>query len=230
MHRWRILVPGVPLYTDLGFLGLCNVSLIEADGEYVIFDTGHYGIREVLLRALGNEGLKLEDVGHVVLSHLHYDHSLNSLLFREARVYVLDKELNYVRQGGDYYTVNFLPDLLGDRLTIVRDGDELMGMRFIALPGHTGGTMGLLLNDGTLFAGDAVKYVSEAREGRVTFAYHSLDEANESLRRAMSIAKTIVPGHDLPFRINNGAVEVLGDRRTLELYLRGNVEIKVLTK
>jgi len=43
---WKILVPGVPVTTSVGFLGLSNVSLIETEGHYIIFDTGHYGIRD----------------------------------------------------------------------------------------------------------------------------------------------------------------------------------------
>ncbi|WP_243670111.1 MBL fold metallo-hydrolase [Vulcanisaeta sp. JCM 16161] len=185
MHKWEILLPGVPITTNLGFLGLCSIVLMRLDDKYVIFDPGHYGNREPLLSALRNRGLNVHDIDYVVLSHLHFDHAINTLLFPKARIIISRSEVDYaLSNSNDPYLVTYLIDLVRDRLIVVNDGDELLGARFVLLPGHTGGTMGLLLEDKTLLTGDAIKYMSEAVNRRASFAYYSGELANESITKA----------------------------------------------
>ncbi|WP_054842009.1 MBL fold metallo-hydrolase [Vulcanisaeta distributa] len=223
MHKWEILLPGIPITTNLGFLGLCNVVLISLDDEYVIFDPGHYGNREPLLSTLRNKGLSVNDIDYVVLSHLHFDHAVNTLLFPKAKIIISRSEIEYARSNpNDPYLATYLIDLVRDRLIVVDEGDEILGAKFILLPGHTGGTMGLLLEDKTLLVGDAIKYVSEALSRRASFAYYNGELANESITKALSIAKVVVPGHDMPFIIDSGSIRsLLSEPFNLQLTLRG---------
>ncbi|WP_291999228.1 MBL fold metallo-hydrolase [Caldivirga sp.] len=92
---FEILVPSIPIYTSVGFVGFCNVSLVEVDGKYVVIDPGHFGNREYLLNALSRRGLKVNDINYVVLTHLHYDHAINALIFKNARVILSEKERDY---------------------------------------------------------------------------------------------------------------------------------------
>jgi len=85
-----------------------------------------------------------------------------------------------------------------------------------------------LMMDKTLFVGDAIKYVKEAKEGKVYSANYSLDLANKSLRKAISLAEIIVPGHDLPFKVEGKKVEAIGEELGFTLYLRGRVKVRTI--
>ncbi|BDR91462.1 MBL fold metallo-hydrolase [Vulcanisaeta souniana] len=230
MHRWEILLPGIPLITNLGFLGLCNVILIKIDDKYMVFDPGHYGNREPLLSALHNRGLNVNDIDYVVLSHLHFDHAINALLFPKAKIIISRSEIDYAQSNpSDPYLATYLINLIRDRLTIVDNNNGLLGARFILLPGHTGGTMGLLLEDKTLLAGDAIKYVSEALSKKATFTYYSNELANESINKALSIAKAVVPGHDAPFIVDGNSLRPLGSEPfNFQLTLRGRIKLTII--
>jgi len=225
--NWKVLVSGFPGYTNLGFLGICNVIYIESDGKRFIFDPGNMGQRDKLAESLKSDGINLNDIDGIVISHMHYDHSLNSTLFRRAKVYISEREYNYCINSKDNALADFLIDILKERIIKVREGENLYGLKFIELPGHTGGTLGLMM-DKTLFVGDAIKYVKEAKEGKVYSANYSLDLANKSLRKAISLAEIIVPGHDLPFKVEGKKVEAIGEELGFTLYLRGRVKVRTI--
>ncbi|QXJ31026.1 MBL fold metallo-hydrolase [Saccharolobus shibatae] len=197
---WKILVNGAPIYTSLGFVGFCNVTLIEADDSYLIYDPGHFGNKEVLLGALKDNGLSPLDIDGVILSHMHYDHSLNSLIFPNAKVYITKEEVEYTKNSPDNYSVTYLPDLLRDRIILVKDNEELYGLKFVLLPGHTAGSLGVIYKD-TIFVGDAIKYIIDAQKSETSFAYYNITEANKSIRKVLDLASKVVPGHDIPFTI-----------------------------
>lgn len=196
--NWKILVNGVPIYTSLGFVGFCNIVLMDIDDKYLIYDPGHFGNREVLLKALKDSGLSPLDIDGVILSHMHYDHSLNSLLFPNAKVYTTREEVEYTKNTPDNYSVTYLPDLLRERIVLVKNNEQLDGLKFILLPGHTGGSLGVMYKD-TIFVGDAIKYIIDAKNGETSFAYYDITEANKSIRKVLKLANKVVPGHDAPF-------------------------------
>ncbi|MFP3262572.1 MAG: MBL fold metallo-hydrolase [Nitrososphaeria archaeon] len=230
MHKWEIILPGMPVVTNVGFLGLCNVVLINLDAKMAIFDPGNYGSREVLFSKLSKKGLSKEDIEYVIISHLHYDHALNATLFPNAKVIVSKNEINYAKSNNnDPYLVPYLIDVISNRLNAVNEGDELFGSKFVLLPGHTGGTMGMLLDDGTLLTGDAIKYLFEAVNGTATFAYYNGELANQSLKKALKLAKKIVPGHDVQFAVSNGFIKQVKEKRYFQLNLKGNVELRINT-
>ncbi len=101
-------------------------------------------------------------------------------------------------------------------------------MKVIELPGHTGGTMGILLKDGTAFVGDAIKYISDAINRATSFAYYDINEANKSIIKILNAAKIIVPGHDIPFQVANGDIKPINEVRRLIIYLKGNLDIDIL--
>lgn len=80
------------------------VWLIRGAGRVVLVDTGFNADmarmrrRELIqcpIAALAPLGVQPEDVQHVVLTHLHYDHAGNLDLLPRARFHVQDDELDY---------------------------------------------------------------------------------------------------------------------------------------
>lgn len=229
MHKWEILSPGLPIYTNVGFLGFCNVVLLQIDGHYAIIDPGHYGNREYVLKALQDRGVRPDDIDYVILTHAHYDHAINTLLFNNAIVYISKSEYEYSISSNDPYEVPFILQLVKSRLVLVDDGFELHGIKFVSLPGHTAGSMGVLLDDGTLIAGDAIKYVAEGITKSTTFAYYSTERANQSIAKALNLAHMVVPGHDLPFLVKDDKRIEISTNKANELiiYLRGKLNLTI---
>lgn len=224
---YRILLPGVPVSSGRGALGWCSVVLLRWRGQNILFDTGSYGDRHLLLARLAACGLAPEDVDLIFASHLHYDHVANAEIFgcpvlvaeRERR-YAVEQE--YVARG-DPFVPRALVPFLGSRLQGVREGEELApGLRTVALPGHTPGSTGLLLEDeGVLLAGDAVKNVWDFVRGEPPPSFHSKETAPENYRRIRELARVVVPGHDRAFELlPGGGLRYLpgGEPVKLDLY------------
>jgi len=229
----RILLPGVPGATDRGWLGYCTVTLFPLEDGWALFDTGHYNDRHLLLGALRNADVSPDEIRHVVLSHLHFDHCLNLPLFRNAQVYLSRAEREYagnVLSGDavDPAIPDFWPSMLENhRVHAVDDGFRLSPTKRLRLfPGHTPGSMAMICDGPSRAAvcGDAVKNAWEAVNGRSTMPLADDAAASASIASIRREATVLVAGHDVPFVRNPDGVEFLMPFRwevTISLYPGG---------
>ena len=122
---------------------------------------------DVLLEnALKRQGLGPEDFSHVILSHCHADHAGGLRLFEEAGAEIILHEDEHRYAAGVWKAENFFIrddwHFLSRRNPTLMYGDQeiLEDLWTISLPGHTPGSMGVLLRLETtgwaLLAGDAV--------------------------------------------------------------------------
>lgn len=212
--RYRLLVKGNNLRLKNDFLGMSNVTLIEAKSGLMLFDTGGYISRLGLLKALADSGLRPQDIKTVFLSHLHFDHAHNIDLFAHAHIFVSRREWDYAADPHP-------DDLLlpwGMRAQLEKSSIELIegegvldeGMSFFPTPGHTPGHFSLQLetadNGRVVIAGDAIKYAKEAILRRCDMAFDTLENGTASIERILAVADRIVPGH-FPelIRLENGS-------------------------
>lgn len=169
-----VLLSGVPGMTDRGWLGYCTVVLFPLEDGWALFDTGHQSDRHILFSALHASDIRPADIRHVVLSHLHFDHSLNLPLFPSAEVYVSRAELDYARQVSagevrDFSIPDFWPALLDNRRVHIVDDDLRISptKRLKVLPGHTPGCMAMFCEGpGIAVCGDVIKNAWEAITGK----------------------------------------------------------------
>ncbi|MEV6410027.1 MBL fold metallo-hydrolase [Kribbella sp. NPDC051718] len=198
------LLNGYLMPTDQGNPAFCAVYLIETPAGRVLFDCGHVGRRRALLTALSERGLSPADIDAVVLSHGHWDHLQNADLF--GRVLLHPAELRYLRNPApeDLGTPRWAAGVLdGLEIGEVVEADEVLpGVAVIELPGHTPGSIGLVVEqDSAVLTGDAVPsagvLVSRQPLGRSS----DPARAEESIGRVVSLAGMVYPGHDRPFRI-----------------------------
>lgn len=209
---YKILLYGFPAYSNRGFLGWSTVVLIEAGGKKLLFDSGSYGDRKLLLERLGGENVDL-----IFLSHLHYDHCINVELFKETKVVVSEEELDYVLSGkyediGDPFVPSYIVKSFVDRVEPISEDEEVVeGVKAVNLAGHTPGSYGLLMEEeGILFTGDAVKNAWELVNGRPPLpTFGGEKSAIESQKKAMKMSRIIIPGHDGPFKVEDGRIEFL---------------------
>jgi N-acyl homoserine lactone hydrolase len=90
---------------------------------------------------LAQVGVRIEDIAHVILSHLHYDHCGQLRQFAHARISVQRKEFEHAF-GPDPGMAYFRDEYDDPRLQWdLRDGDweALPGLRLIDTRGHTQG-------------------------------------------------------------------------------------------
>ncbi|MGL4280386.1 MAG: MBL fold metallo-hydrolase, partial [Albidovulum sp.] len=105
--------------------------------------------------ALAGHGLAPEDIGAVAFTHFHGDHrgGLLSLGFGDAPLHVSGAEVDYWA-GRDHPAAQVLADH-ARRITRVSDGDMVApGVRVWALPGHTPGHSGFIIDDRIAVVGD----------------------------------------------------------------------------
>jgi N-acyl homoserine lactone hydrolase len=220
------LVEGFPgKATAHGGLGWSGITLLRGAGRVVLVDTGGFGVREPLHRALADRGVAPGDVTDVLLTHVHYDHAVNALLFPEATVWISEADLAWAR--GREPGFDPVPELHAaalDRNPRTRrldgDGAVMPGVDAIAAPGHTPGCLVYRVQSGdgvVLFAGDAVKNRAELLSGEVDMTVDRVaSEASVRLVHdlwADTPGAVLVPGHDLPMRAGaDGAPAYLGRR------------------
>ncbi len=201
--------------------------VIEGGEAPVVVDTGadlhraweHHRIRmeqtreerpEVALRSLG---IDPAEVGVVVNTHLHWDHSSGNHLFPNARVIVQQRELDYARKPVVWQRRQFevLPDLSAawrraeDRIRLVDgDVDLVPGISLISLPGHTPGSQGVLVRGETrrlLLAGDCVdlyeNWAGDAEADHIASGlFTDIVAYEESMRRIAELDCEVIPSHD----------------------------------
>jgi N-acyl homoserine lactone hydrolase len=102
-----ILVQGFPGKTVChGGLGWSTVALVRGQGRVILIDAGNFGMRRLITTRLAAHGLALTDVTDVILTHAHYDHSINWPMFSAARVLIGKQELDWaVAQPLGHHTI-----------------------------------------------------------------------------------------------------------------------------
>jgi hydroxyacylglutathione hydrolase len=178
--------------------------LVTDDRAAMIVDTGVAGRAPAMLKQIRKAGLAPSDIGLIVLTHHHWDHTGSVRELREATgapVAIHRLDADQLRRGGlvDLQPTGFLPRLMKPWLAkqpiralepdIELDDDEDLTAhggigRSIWTPGHTPGSISVVLADGTLFTGDAM-VESFTRPRVATGPMFAADEgeAAHSLRR-----------------------------------------------
>jgi N-acyl homoserine lactone hydrolase len=153
------------------------------------------------------------DFKYVFLSHMHSDHVGNARLFAgtKAQVLVHEDELkgvaNLEAEGKNEWNFFLSADysVSGIKYTSLYGDQEIMkGIRAISLPGHTWGTMGLMIEleqSGTIILSSDAVYLDESYY-TATGAMIDINRDNwrRSLNKLKLLHKThdamIIPGHD----------------------------------
>jgi glyoxylase-like metal-dependent hydrolase (beta-lactamase superfamily II) len=144
--------------------------VVDTDDGPALFDCGPATTIEALKAGLDRHGLRLTDVRHLLLSHIHLDHAgAAGVLVREhpdLRVHVspvgaphLVDPSRLERSARRLYGDTF--DVLWGELAPVPEanvhvvGDRVLGLECFPTPGHATHHVCYLDRDGTLYAGDA---------------------------------------------------------------------------
>lgn len=165
----------------------------------IIVDPGAYVNRNKLLEALKNEGLETTDIQAVVLTHTHIDHTINTFLFPQARIYNRFKYGNYkgaFQNINEGYIKRF--DILNEPIAD--------GVKIIETTGHSIDHISVVVETDLgkiVVAGDALVkevWVDTNKQPEIDFVF-SIEEYNQSRKKILEIADYIIPGHGAMFKV-----------------------------
>jgi len=145
MYQVDVLIQGFPGRAVChGGLGWSTITLMRSKDRVILLDVGAFGVRKPLAKQLKIHGVDPSDVTDVILTHAHYDHSINFTLFPSATIRIGDVELNWAANEPPGF--NPLPELYvrelvqSSRVKRIHDGDRFLpGFVALASPGHTPG-------------------------------------------------------------------------------------------
>ena len=220
-----ILIQGFPgRMVCHGGLGWSTVAMLRGHGCVALVDVGAFSMRKGILEQLARRGLEPFDVTDVLLTHSHYDHSLNWIMFRHGRIVIGATEIAW--SVAEPWGESAVPELYMRELESwptlrpVADGAEVLpGVTAHAAPGHTPGHLVFVLEGkdrDVIFTGDAAKNRAEllSRKGEATYdaglSSATIEKIWEFWRRRPG--SVLVPGHDLPMTQEDGRIQYIGKR------------------
>lgn len=194
--------------------GFANAYLVGSRQGSVLVDTAAAAYREKVLRACKGAHVRL-----ILLTHGHYDHCQNAAFLSQALgcpIAIARADADLLSQGeqrpvrgrgpwGRLYAAMSNRAIQGQYIEPVHpdlfleEGMDLspygVASRVIALPGHTAGSMGVLLAGGALLVGDAAQSFGPLS---APWCWEDPSAARESMARVRSLAKgKVYCGHGL---------------------------------
>ncbi|MGC9175310.1 MAG: MBL fold metallo-hydrolase [Thermoprotei archaeon] len=193
-----------------------NVYVFRVGGSVVQVDAGFDKSAQQIVTYYENSGLV---PSMIILTHSHVDHirGLGTIytIYRPL-VYAHREEIPVITGHGKQYFKNpfmrvLLPFIRVPTVPLVNDvfGLALDGVKIVETPGHTPGSITVLLNTGHgrfAFVGDA----AFEREGRLYVnERYSIDaqKSHESLEKIKQMSPVIVlPGHGKPVKLRGAVI------------------------
>jgi len=182
-------------------LGFVSAYVLVRGAEAVIVDTGVAGNEGDIEAGLSEVGLGWNNVGSVILTHLHPDHvgSLGPVMDNAAEAFGYAGEAD-------------IPSIASPRpLTPVGDGDTVFGLPIMNTPGHTPGSISVFDPiAGVLIVGDAMNGAgsgvpgSEGGVGGVNPQFsRDMAQATESIKKLAALSfDSVYFGHGEPVEAN----------------------------
>jgi glyoxylase-like metal-dependent hydrolase (beta-lactamase superfamily II) len=180
---------------------LVDTGGIKPDG--VRFEPYRQTPAQQLDQALLAIGVKCEDIQTVLLTHLHWDHASNNLLFPNAKFYVQKKELQYAVTPIPLHKNSYLPPLLFQTEYQIIDGDVSFrdGIYLALTPGHSPGSQTIVVDTAEgkyAIIGDIVNFMEcWTRVPKIPNGFHTdLVACYESFAKIESLAANVLIAHE----------------------------------
>jgi glyoxylase-like metal-dependent hydrolase (beta-lactamase superfamily II) len=213
------------MHREITYPAPCVIWYIQGTKGNIVVDLGPQSPEQCLMNhgmvinksenqlpvnACKSAGFSADDVKTVILTHLHWDHVGAFSLFRNAQFVVQKKEIEcainplpcfrwlyYEKSLGKPEFVDYL-----DRIDAIEGDSEIeTGVDVIAIPSHTPGFQGVLVNCETnkyFIAGDAVGLYEcwETVPHVPSGLFVNLQDYYKSHERIEQLEAYVLPGHD----------------------------------
>jgi hydroxyacylglutathione hydrolase len=211
-------------YIKILNLSFVNAFLLKVREGFILIDTGFAIHWDKLENELISAGCLPDKLKLVIITHGDLDHCGNCRKLQKkygARIAMHKADEPMVRNGlirkrkiksfrnKIFFLIRIIlkKRLEYERLTpdiYLASGQNLseygLDGTVIHLPGHTHGSIGVLTDDGSLFAGDTFTNRKHPNTARLVENQHELEMSLSRLKK-MNI-KMVYPGHGRPFEIN----------------------------
>lgn len=182
MAKVKVLIEGYTTADSGAEEKSCAViTLIQSDNHNIIVDPGVLESQEMLTEALTKEGLKIDDVDFVFLTHSHIDHFRNIGMFPKA------KTLEFWGIWDKNKVIDWREDFNNE-------------IKIIKTPGHSMDSLTFLVkteNGIIAVCGDV--FWKENFPKNDPYA-SDLEKLKESRWRVLELADWVVPGHGQMFK------------------------------
>jgi len=209
-------------------VGVTNCYLLKSASCNILIDTGYKGKANIILDFLKNNNIPLKKIKLIILTHAHYDHIGNAseikritgakILIHKADIPLLGsgvtdsqstKPLNIWGKillskisSIDTKFSFFQPDIIIDSEYDLSDYG--INARIVHTPGHSNGSISVILNSGKAFIGDLAMNGLPLRIGAGEPIFgENLKEVYTSWNKLIEIGiEDLYPAHGDPFKIN----------------------------
>ena len=206
--------------------GVNSCYIIKEKGTIMI-DGGPPNMRKTFIRRLNEFSIDPKEIQLIVLTHGHFDHVGSAKEIQEitgAKLAIHEKDKMKLEQGFSKWpkgvtrwgriSASIFKPLLKKQLVfptvkadVILDDDELLldnygiSGKILFTPGHTQGSVSVLLNSGEAFVGDlAFNRLPFTFRPAMPLYAENIDLVKESWKKLFSAgAKVVFPGHGKPF-------------------------------
>ena len=202
LYIWLILGGDKPMLVDAG---ISNIVEMNRGAAHVLREPITQDKNESSRAQLQKFGLTPEDIGHVFITHLHFDHVDDLLLYTNAWVYIGKKEwqgaTTIAPSWGDGRIMNeFLnnPECR-QRLVLVEDQEVMPCIESLWIGGHTPGSMAYCVNTAygkTVLTGDTISLLANFERKIPPGIFSSLEECRAAIEKVGAKADIVLPSHD----------------------------------
>jgi len=202
LYIWLVLGGEKPVLVDAG---LTDVAEMNRGAAHVLAEPITQGEHESSVAQLRKFGLSPDDIGHVLITHLHFDHVDDALLYRNAKIYVGKKEWEGATgRSPSWGHGPFLHAFLNDpqckqRLVLVQDEEILPGIESFWVGGHTPGSMAYRVNTAhgrAVLTGDTISLLANFERAVPPGVHTSLKECRAAIEKVRAKAAIVLPSHD----------------------------------
>ena len=170
-----------------------SVTLIQTEKSNILIDTSRRKDRDLIITGLKKKSLSCKDITIVINTHNHTDHTGNNDLFDSAVIFA--------------HTLN---EHIDGTTPIKRFPFELeKGIKIIETPGHSLDSISVVFTKKYTYtvAGDSIPLKNNLLNWIPPIINIGPELAIESMKKIISIADIIIPGHDFAFKIDKRLLE-----------------------
>lgn len=195
LYVWLILGGDKPILVDAG---LNNVAEMNRGAAHVLREPITQRPEESARAQLRKFGLRPEDIGYVLITHMHFDHVDGLDDFVNAKIYIGKKEWGPWCDGRIMARFDHDPQWKA-RLIRVDSEEILPGIEAFWVGGHTPGSTAYRIHTAHGYAvltGDTVSLLANIEKDVAVGVNDNLDECMAAMKRIREKADVILPSHD----------------------------------
>ena len=203
-------------------LGSVNCYLVKNETGNILIDTGGSNKRRDLENELESAGCQPGNLNLIVLTHGDFDHTGNAAYLRKkfgTKIAMHSADSGMAEQGDMFWNrkkPNFVIKIMTPILLrfpksdwfnadiFIEDGFDLSEYGFnakvISIPGHSRGSIGILMADGDLFCGDLLENTDKPALNSIMDDVETASTSVEKLKGYQ--INTVYPGHGMPFQMD----------------------------